>query len=84
MRYAVATNLEDERVFYRGPFMVAANAGGGLDVYTDLHADPQFAYTFENRAAAAICTSNLGEFCAGFGPGAVRTWFVVELPEPRA
>ena len=82
MRYAVATELDDERCFYRGPFTIAATEGGGLNVVTDLHANSAFAYTFASRTAAAIFATNLIDLCAALGPGWVRTWFVVELPEP--
>lgn len=83
MRYAVATQFDDKRHFYRGPIAIAATEGGGLHVVPDLHTDSKFAHTFKSRAAAAIFATNLTDLFSALGAGWARTWFVVELPEPR-
>jgi hypothetical protein len=83
MRYAVATNLNDECCFYCGPFIIGATDGGGLHIATDLNADPRAAHQFAHRAAASIFATNLTDLCSALGSGYARTWFVVDLWEPR-
>lgn len=84
MRYAVATNFDDERCFYRGAITITPTDGGGLNFVTDLNADPRAAHLFTSRAAASIFATNLTDLCSALGRGWARTWFVVELPEPRS
>jgi hypothetical protein len=83
MRHAVATNLDDERCFYRGAITITPTDGGGLNFATDLNANPEAAHLFPNRTAASLFASNLTDLCSAIGSGYTRTWFVVELPEPR-
>lgn len=85
MRYAVASHFDEGAGiarYARGAITITATPGGGLNIEPNLVERAEDAFTFGNRAAASIFAGNLTDLCGAL-PGCERTWFVVELPEPR-
>jgi hypothetical protein len=82
MRYAGVTNLDAERCFYRGAITITPGDDGAVNLVTEPNINPAAAHDFGSRAAASAFAENLSELF-GLFPRHERTWFVVELPEPR-